>query len=314
VSLPPRGSLALEFLHLRPATLADARRLGTCYARAALRYLSDPRAFRGVGLDLGGRTPVQLRCDEFLAWVRPRSEDLHFLRPGHKPATSAWFRPRRGERVVDAGAHIGYFTLLAAARGAEVVAIEPNPATFRALRQNVDGNRFSNVRCVNVALGRDHATASLEVPAVYDGTSSLLPGRAKPAPGLGMERILVPQLPLDELEQDPPGADWLLIDVEGAEDAVLEGGAGTLRQAKRVILEVTRGVTADRCRQLLEEAGLVIVDRRPQSDTTEYWFAVRRSAEPEMPGGGGRDAEAEGSHGRKGDSGPIASREGPLPR
>jgi FkbM family methyltransferase len=214
VSSPPRGRLALELLHLRPATLVDARRLGGCYARAALRYLSDPRTFRGVGLDLGGSAPVQIRCDEFRAWLRPRSEDLHLLRPGHKPATSAWFRPRRGERVVDAGAHIGYFTLLAAARGAEVLAIEPNPATFHALRRNVEGNRFANVRCVSVALGREQATASLEVPTVYDGTSSLLPGRAKPGPGLGMQRILVPQLPLDELVRDHPGADRLLIDVE----------------------------------------------------------------------------------------------------
>jgi hypothetical protein len=79
---------------------------------------------------------------------------------------------------------------------------------------------------------------------------------------------------------------------------VLEGGAVTLRRAKRVILEVTRGVTADRCRRLLEEAGLVVAERRSQSDATEYWYAVRRSVAPDGPGEGGRDSELEGS--RKG--------------
>src|SRR5439155_11981653 len=63
-----------------------------------------------------------------------------------------WVYPyllRRGDRVVDGGAHIGYLTLLASrcvGPSGEVHAFEPVPRTFAALGENVRLNRATNVR------------------------------------------------------------------------------------------------------------------------------------------------------------------------
>lgn len=60
-----------------------------------------------------------------------------------------------GMNVVDAGANVGQYTLLASPivglRGS-VHSFEPVPATFSRLRQNVDLNRLTNVSLNRAAL------------------------------------------------------------------------------------------------------------------------------------------------------------------
>jgi FkbM family methyltransferase len=54
---------------------------------------------------------------------------------------------RRGAAVVHGGAHLGYHTLIAARRvgpSGRVMAFEPNPVSYRALRANVRRNGFSD--------------------------------------------------------------------------------------------------------------------------------------------------------------------------
>jgi FkbM family methyltransferase len=60
-----------------------------------------------------------------------------------------------GDTFIDVGANIGYFTLLAAhlvgSRGA-VVAIEPSPSMYAALRDNIRLNGLNNVHTINAAV------------------------------------------------------------------------------------------------------------------------------------------------------------------
>jgi Met-10+ like-protein len=57
-----------------------------------------------------------------------------------------------GGLFVDVGANIGYYTLFAASRKLDVVAIEAAPATFQKLSNNVSRNRAENVRLVQNAV------------------------------------------------------------------------------------------------------------------------------------------------------------------
>jgi len=60
-----------------------------------------------------------------------------------------------GDRVVDVGAQIGTFSLLAASRGARVVAVEPSPMNLELLRHNVALNGFEErVGVVEAAVWR----------------------------------------------------------------------------------------------------------------------------------------------------------------
>jgi FkbM family methyltransferase len=209
--------------------------------------------------------------------IRPRSEDLHYLRPSQKRTVEHWFRPGSGQFVIDAGAHIGFHSLRAAAVGARVLAIEPNADAAEALRASLEGNRLTTVAIAELALGASRSVGRLEVPEVWDGKASLLPGWATGGRAdLRVQIRGVEVAPLDELmsaELSRP-VDWLLIDVEGSELDVLRGAEATLRRTQTVILEVSWATEAA-CRRMLEEAGLEVLAAEPQSQVTKYLVARR---------------------------------------
>jgi FkbM family methyltransferase len=68
---------------------------------------------------------------------------------------------------LDIGAHIGYYTLLAARvvgfRG-HVYAFEPSPHLYRRLRANVDLNRLENVTAFELAVGEEKGRSILYEP------------------------------------------------------------------------------------------------------------------------------------------------------
>lgn len=71
---------------------------------------------------------------------------------------------RRGLTVVDIGAHVGYYTLLAAravGRRGRVVAVEPDPVNGALLRENIRRNGLRNVQVQAVAAWRENTTLFL---------------------------------------------------------------------------------------------------------------------------------------------------------
>ena len=86
---------------------------------------------------------------------------------------------RPGDVCVDIGAHVGYYTLLAARNVGplgHVYAFEPSPYNYRRLRANVDLNRLANVTAVESAVGAEHGRSVLyEGPPWNSGISTLDP-------------------------------------------------------------------------------------------------------------------------------------------
>ena len=139
-----------------------------------------------------------------------------------------------GDLVVDAGANIGYMSVLAATAGAHVMAFEPNPALLPILRQNL-GTR-GEVR--PVALGAYRHTAGLIPPDPAAHNNGL--GRV----GAGTDAGALP-IEVETLDGELHGRSVaiLKLDVEGAEQAVLEGAAGALedRRLRHIIFEDHQG-------------------------------------------------------------------------
>lgn len=129
----------------------------------------------------------------------------------------------RGDTFIDVGANIGYFSLLASARvgpSGSVVAIEASPKIFQQLQINLDLNRASNVRAVNLAASDQRGIAQLFCgPAYNAGETSLFQFK-------GTEPdVVVETAPLAEILErcEIASARLIKIDIEGAEGTVLPG-------------------------------------------------------------------------------------------
>lgn len=123
------------------------------------------------------------------------------------------------DRIIDIGANIGSSTLelLAIYPNATAISIEPYPANYLLLSQNVIINGLEErVRTVDVAVGDHHGTARLTV-------SSSNPGDNRVDSSLPAPTIEVPMRRLDELAQVDDAVTLLWVDVQGYEGHVFRG-------------------------------------------------------------------------------------------
>jgi len=141
--------------------------------------------------------------------------------------------------VLDIGANIGYYSLLAARLlngTGKVVAIEPDSRNFRLLSLSIRANAYSNVIAIQKAVSNTTGRAKLFLDAKAVGIPSLseLNIGAK-----GEGSVCVDTVTLDSLLHDlaVERIDVMKIDVEGAEGLVLEGGSKALRNVNRIFME-----------------------------------------------------------------------------
>ena len=171
---------------------------------------------------------------------------------------SRWMRGAR--RIVDLGANTGFFTLLGAANGSDVVAFEPNPATFQQLGRNVRLNHFES-RCTLLQLA---AGSKAEEVLFYLHDDSTCCSAVRPAANsttVQMARVDA-VIPLDQR------TDLVKVDVEGFEDHVLLGLEGIIRDSHpRIIFECFRKATAPVVETLLKDNGYRLNWITPEGST-----------------------------------------------
>lgn len=176
---------------------------------------------------------------------------------------------RPGDVVVDAGANLGYYTLIASRKvgpTGHVFAFEPEPRAFALLQRNVELNDLRNVTLVPKALGRAPGTLKLYLAPRNRGDHRVYDPSGK------RESIEVEVVRLDDAlrERDVDHVDFMKIDTQGAECAILDG-AGELLGASRelaVVLEFTPsaltalGDDPRACLERLTKHGYSLVDIR----------------------------------------------------
>jgi FkbM family methyltransferase len=136
--------------------------------------------------------------------------------------------------LVDVGANTGIYTLKAAkhfgARGL-VVAVEPFPEVLATLWHSVQRNGFQNVRLRNLCLDAEKGVRTLWMNEDKPNSFSIVE-RVAGAPGLSVLALTLDELCAWEgLER----LDYLKIDAEGAEAAILAGGAQTIRRFRPIV-------------------------------------------------------------------------------
>ena len=157
---------------------------------------------------------------------------------------------RTGMVVWDIGSHVGLFAL-ASARAVgptgRVYAFEPIQRNVKYLRQHVSLNHLSNVMVVEAAVDEKQGMLRMAAGDSYSEYHADEQGDLE-----------VPCIALDlwQDETNSPPPDVVKIDVEGAEDAVLRGGARTFASCRPTIYVALHGERQrEQCGALLVEWG-----------------------------------------------------------
>lgn len=143
-----------------------------------------------------------------------------------------------GTTVVDGGAHVGLYSLLASARAGwrgRCFAFEADPYNFRALAATVHRNRLTNVQPLDWALSDEPGSATFFASSGTIGGSLVKKGY------IGETNALRVPVTTIDLQLASLSVDRLVmkLDVEGAEERVLRGARETLGRCKtgRLLVE-----------------------------------------------------------------------------
>lgn len=134
--------------------------------------------------------------------------------------------------IIDIGAHLGVISLTIAevikGKG-KIYAFEPTPSTFKTLTQIVAlNNRVSTILCINKAVAEKEGTVSFFIDNNEgSNANSLVQKNERTRSGIKISTINIDQFVIsNEIKQ----IDFIKIDAEGTELAVLKGGIKTLQQ------------------------------------------------------------------------------------
>lgn len=178
------------------------------------------RALKGAPVDIeafGARMrlyPYNNVCEKKVLFTP------QFFDPEELAALKKHMRP--GFRFVDVGANVGAYALFVAAHAgpaAQILAIEPQPEVFDRLSYNIRQNPFGTVKAVACAVADKAGELTLFLDARNRGESSV---KIVGSPQASTVRVPAKSL-LDILNEEGfSGVDAIKLDVEGAEDLILE--------------------------------------------------------------------------------------------
>lgn len=168
---------------------------------------------------------------------------------GYEPDMSRLFfeLAREARVVLDIGAFVGYYALLAAHANpsARILAFEPNPAVFERLVRNVRLNGAENVESLAIAVSDSAGSVDLYRPSTaIPSSSSLSVEMMSKEFGADLHPTRVTTAALDDVmsERGIARVDLMKLDTETTEPAILRGARRTLqRDRPTIVCEVLDG-------------------------------------------------------------------------
>ena len=210
-------------------------------------FLSDLRStcLRQSQMYLGDHTLLVQTIFGHAMYLDSRDISLtpHLLRQGcWEPDVTRFFLRvvKPGMRVVEVGANVGYYTLLACSRvgpTGSVTAFEANPATTALARRSLLVNGFRDrARIIGMAVTDAPGTVILHRLEQRQGDSSLFDFSDEQLAFAGdrMTKLEVPATSLDAFFEKGETIDLIRMDVEGAEPLVFDGMHRILEQNPRM--------------------------------------------------------------------------------
>ncbi len=194
-------------------------------------------------------------------WLDPEASEFEALMAAgqweHRKIALLQKYLKPGMTFVDAGAHWGYFSLIAASLGAEVIAFEPDRENNEQLKTNANQNGYS-IEVWSTALWKENDRRPM-----YPGFNSATHSLTRDALGASHQLVCTQTLDFYSRMWFP---DMMKIDVEGADIEVLIGAEETLTRAKNMVivmdLHPELGVHNEDVGELLRGHGFRLYDIR----------------------------------------------------
>jgi FkbM family methyltransferase len=214
--------------------------------------------------------------------VRPNTDDTNII---HEVATSDYYCDGRSlltgkSTVIDVGGHIGSFAIISALSGARAIVLEPVPANFKLVEENIRLNNLQGrVKAINAAVWSSTGEQSLGVADDSTGGS-----------GFWYKKPTVPQITVQTVRlaevmaaEHIDTCDLLKLDCEGAEFEILnslEPEVWTRIQAIVMEYHMFAGYTLEQLDELLSRHGYVF-SRRALAPGSGYGYGL--AIRPPLP-------------------------------
>lgn len=125
---------------------------------------------------------------------------------------------------LDIGAGVGGYSIPAAKHGLKVIALEPDPISYRLLLLNIRLNNVKKIMPLQLATHERKCLLKMRPYVAFEQSPKTYTVEAVPVDEL-----------LDELNVKP---NIVKIDVDGAEVSVIKGGLRTMKEAKYIFVEL----------------------------------------------------------------------------
>lgn len=215
--------------------------------------------------------------DGIKAIPRRRTRDFQMLFIPREQDVKRHLAMEENETFVDVGANVGSYSLMIANdykdKGVKVIAIEAHPENYKALRRNIECNKFENIITPIKKVISDYKGSIDLYERSHDGTRvdsemySICSDQRIDAYNIlhpGGESLQVECDTLDNI-LDTEKVDVIKMDVEGAEVLALRAATKTLRRIRKIVVEI-HGDNSENVEQLLRSYGfnLEIIDEKGQ--------------------------------------------------
>jgi len=229
------GQTVKDKLILFPGTVLRVISYGTSLVKVPLI----PRL-----LFVASRPPFDVVVEnrDGLFHCRKGKDDVMMAAEAYEYPLQKYFEEIKQGVFVDIGANIGKYTVKVARQmgnKGRVVAIEPDPETFRILKRNITLNKLQDTIAFNVACWNEDQELTLNISPSLETTGNF---SVKRIPKCVSSAIKVRGLKIDDILRDLDicEVDFMKIDSEGVEVESLEGATETINKSKslRILVEI----------------------------------------------------------------------------
>jgi FkbM family methyltransferase len=222
-----------------------------------------------IDLRIGLEKPISLTLRPFsgdlFVLYEVLARNVYYIAPTLLP-------PEKVNTIVDCGGNIGITSLFLAARypHAKIISVEPHPENFALLQANVAQVPRITPICACVT-GKPQSAVRFSTDQAAWGNRI----------ATGDDGMLVPAITIDELcnQKGFAGIDLLKLDIEGAEEEVLENGT-FLSRTEYIIIELHGRYGFQRFKHDIARSGLAAQQAHPPET---YMVTAHRTNPDQAP-------------------------------